>query len=72
MQFHEDANGKCLKQVVRKLFYIAFFPKLALAFLHPMQGGKKETKEKELIKENSLLNVWYYKGQSQSKYPVLQ
>ena len=37
-----------------------------------MQGGKKETKEKELIKENSLLNVWYYKGQSQSKYPVLQ
>ena len=37
-----------------------------------MQGGKKETQEKELIKENSLLNVCYYKAQPQSKYPVLQ
>ena len=74
MQFHENtnANRKCLKQVVRKLFYIAFFPKLALAFLHPMQGGKKETQEKELIKENSLLDVWYYEAQPQYKYPVLQ
>ena len=24
-----------------------------------MQGGKKETQEKELIKENSLLDIWY-------------
>ena len=45
--------------VEKKLFYIAFFPKLALAFLHPMQGGKKETQEKELIIENSLLDVWF-------------
>ena len=58
MKIHTNAKRKCLKQVVRKLFYIAFFSKLALAFLHPMQGGKKETQEKELIKENSLLDIW--------------
>ena len=62
MQFHEGKNAtrKILKTSCRiETFLHCIFSKISLGLFASNARGKKETQEKELIIENSLLVVCY-------------
>ena len=72
VSWKHECEQKMPKTSCAETFLHCIFSKISLGLFASNARGKKETQEKELIKENSLLDVWYYEAQPQYKYPVLQ